>query len=325
MTLFSPSFRRFFALICAAGMSVFAAAQTYPTRPIKLLIPFPAGGATDIIGRALAIKLSERLGQSVVVENKPGAGGTIGTDLAAKSPPDGYTLLLATSSTHSIGPILNKSIPYNAEKDFIPVSYIASAPSVLIISPTLPVKSVAELVAYGKAKPGLPFSSSGNGTVVHLQGEYFGHLAGLSLTHIPYKGTALAIADIVSGEVGMMFDSIPSAIPHIKAGRVRALAVTSAKPSALLPDLPTVDASGLKGFSADVYFGLFAPIGTHSEIVARIQKEAIAAVNAPDLKERFAQQGVEPVGNNGEALLETMRSEGAKWRRVIELAKVKIE
>jgi tripartite-type tricarboxylate transporter receptor subunit TctC len=316
--------RTLLSLICAAGLSVSAFAQSFPTKPIRLVIPFPAGGATDIIGRTLAQKLGERLGQNVIVENKPGAGGSIGADFAAKSAADGYTLLLATSSTHSIGPILNKNIAYNPEKDFAPISYVASATSVLIVSPSIPVKSVAELIALAKTKP-LTFGSSGNGTIVHLQGEYFAHLAGLSLTHIPYKGTALAIPDVASGQVTMIFDSITSAIPHIKSGRVKALAISSAKPSALLPDVPTVDATGLKGYESDTYFGLFAPTGTPLEIIARVQKEVTAIVNSAEVRERFATQGVEPVGTDGAALTETMRKETAKWRRVIEQAKVKLD
>lgn len=316
--------RTLFCLLCAASLSVSAFAQSYPIKPIRLVIPFPAGGATDIIGRTLAQKLGERLGQSVVVENKPGAGGSIGADFAAKSTADGYTLLLATSSTHSIGPILNKNIAYNPEKDFAPISYVASAASVLIVSPIIPAKNVAELIALAKTKP-LTFGSSGNGTIVHLQGEYFAHLAGLSLTHIPYKGTALAIPDVASGQVSMIFDSITSAIPHIKSGRVKALAVSSAKPSALLPDVPTVDATGLKGYESDTYFGLFAPTGTPLEIITRVQKEVASIVNSAEVRERFATQGVEPVGTDGAALTETMRQETAKWRRVIEQAKVKLD
>ena len=319
-----PTMRFFSLFVLTLGFANAVFAQAYPNKPIRLVIPFPAGGATDIIGRTLAQKLTERFGQSVVVENKPGAGGSIGSDFVAKAPPDGYTLLLATSSTHSIGPILNKNIAYNPQKDFVPVSYVATAASVLVTSPSTPAKNVAELIALAKTKP-LTFGSSGNGTIIHLQAEYFAHLAGISLTHIPYKGSALAIPDVASGQVTIIFDSITSAIPHIKSGRVKALAISSAKPSALLPDVPTVDATGLKGYNSDTYFGLYAPIGTPAEIVARVQQEIAAVVNAADVKERFATQGVEPVGADGAALTDTMRQETAKWARVIEQAKVKLD
>jgi len=305
---------------------VFAQTTAYPNRPIRLIIPFPPGGATDIIGRTLAQKLTTQLGQPVVVDNKPGAGGTLGSNEASKAAPDGYTLLLATNSTHSIAPLLYKNIPYSALKDFAPISEVATATNVLIVTPNLPVKDVRELIALAKAKPdALNFASSGNGTVVHLQSELFKLMSGTQLTHVPYKGTALAIPDLISGQTHMLFDSLVSALPHIKGGKVKALAVTSTKRTALLPDIPTVIESGLPGYEVNTYFGLFAPAGTPREIVQRLQREAAAAVQSADVRDRFAGQGAEPVGGTPEALTALIRSETEKWKRVIDSGHVKAE
>ncbi len=314
----------FAGALCAG--SVFAQTTAYPNRPIRLIIPFPPGGATDIIGRTLAQKLTTQLGQPVVVDNKPGAGGTLGSNEASKAAPDGYTLLLATNSTHSIAPLLYKNIPYSALKDFAPISEVATATNVLIVTPNLPVKDVRELIALAKAKPdALNFASSGNGTVVHLQSELFKLMSGTQLTHVPYKGTALAIPDLISGQTHMLFDSLVSALPHIKGGKVKALAVTSTKRTALLPDIPTVIESGLPGYEVNTYFGLFAPAGTPREIVQRLQREAAAAVQSADVRDRFAGQGAEPVGGTPEALTALIRSETEKWKRVIDSGHVKAE
>lgn len=298
----------------------------YPNRPIRLIIPFPPGGATDIIGRTLAQKLTTQLGQTVIVDNKPGAGGTLGSTEASKAAPDGYTLLLATNSTHSIAPLLYKNIAYSALKDFAPISEVATATNVLIVTPNLPVKDVRELVALAKSKPdALNFASSGNGTIVHLQSELFKLVAGVQLTHVPYKGTALAIPDLISGQTHLMFDSLVSALPHIKGGKVKALAVTSTTRTSLLPEIPTVIESGLPGYEVNTYFGLFAPAGTPREIITRIQREAATAVQSSDVRERFASQGAEPVGSTPEALTTLIRSETEKWKRVIDSGRIKVE
>ena len=290
-----------------------ALAQTYPSKPIRLIIPFPPGGATDIIGRTLAQKLSTQLGQNVIVDNKPGAGGTLGSAEAAKAAPDGYTILLATTSTHSIAPSLYKNIPYSVEKDFDTISEVATATNVLIVTPTLPVKDVAELVALAKKTPdALNFASSGNGTIVHLQSELFKLTSRTKLTHVPYKGTALAIPDLISGQTHVMFDSLVSALPHIKGGKVKALAVTSTKRTPLLPNVPTVIESGLPDYEVNTYFGLFAPPGTPRDIVQRLQKEVVTAVQSADVRERFASQGAEPVGSTPEALSALIKSETVK-------------
>ncbi len=302
------------------------AAQAFPSKPIRLIVPFPPGGATDIIGRTLAQKLSVQLGQNVIVDNKPGAGGTLGSSEAAKAAPDGYTLLLATTSTHSIAPSLYKNISYSADKDFTPITEVATATNVLIVTPNLPAKDVAELIALAKKNPdALNFASSGNGTIVHLQSELFKLASNTKLTHVPYKGTALAIPDLIGGQTHVMFDSLVSALPHINGGKVRALAVTSAKRTPLLPNVPTVVESGLPDYVVNTYFGLFAPPGTPRDIVQRLQKEAVIAVLSADVKERFASQGAEPVGGTAEALSALIKSETVKWKRVIEAGQIKLD
>lgn len=318
--------RHLFVTLLTLFFATIAVAQPYPNKPIRLIVPFPPGGATDIIGRTLAQKLTLQLGQTVIVDNKPGAGGTLGSTEASKAAPDGYTLLLATTSTHSIAPSLYTNISYNAERDFTPISEVATATNVLIVTPNLPVKDVAELIALAKAKPdALNYASSGNGTIVHLQTELFKQLAGVQLTHVPYKGTALAIPDLISGQTHVLFDSIVSGLPHIKGGKVRALAVSSAKRTPLLPEVPTTAESGLADYVVNTYFGLFAPPGTPREIVLRLQRELLIAVQSPDVKERFASQGAEPVGGTPEALSALIRSESIKWKRVIVSGKIKVE
>jgi tripartite-type tricarboxylate transporter receptor subunit TctC len=314
-------------LVCAllfAFLAPLAHAQ-YPNRPVKLIVPFPPAGATDIVGRIVAQKLGEQMGQSVVVENKPGAGGSIGSDLAAKSAPDGYTLLMATSSTHSIGPVLQK-LPYDPLKDFAPITHVANVPNVLVVSPALPVTSVQELIAYAKARPGqLNFASSGVGTIVHLNGELFKMLAGVDLVHVPYKGTALSIPDVANGSVAMLFDSLASVQPHIKSGRVRPIAVNAQKRSALLPEVPTLAEAGMPAFDRYTWFGMFAPAGTPRDIVARVNAEVATALRAPDLLERFAAAGAEAVGSTPEQFVERIKSDAAKWAEVIKAANVKVQ
>ena len=296
----------------------------YPIKPIRLIVPFPAGGATDILGRAMAQKLSETLGAQVIVDNKPGAGGTIGSDLAAKAPPDGYTILLATTSTHCIGPILSSKTPYNVERDFAPVAYAANATNVLLVPLETPVKTLSEFVAYAKARPGqLNFGTSGSGTIGHLTTEYFASSAGVRIVHIPYKGTALVIPDLIAGQINLIFDSIVSALPHIKNGKVKALAISSAKRSPLVPDLPTMQEAGMPGFESGTRFGFYAPAGTPAAIVARLNADINKVL--PDLRERLASLGAEPVGGAPADLANAMRADSQKWGKVIKDAGVKTE
>ncbi len=322
--------------VVAALLTVGAHAQTstpapaapgaYPNKPIRLIVPFPPGGATDIIGRTVAQKLVAQLGQTVIVENRPGAGGTLGSSELMKAAPDGYTLLLGTTSTHSIAPYLYKNLGYVAERDFVPISEVATATNVLVVAPNLQVADVRQLVALAKAQPDkLNYASSGNGTIVHLQSELFKQVSATRITHVPYKGTALAMPDVMSGQVQMIFDSIVSALPHINGGKVRALAVTSAKRSPLLPNVPTVMESGLPGYEVNTYFGLYAPAKTPADIVDRLQREVAKAVQSAEVKDRFATQGAEPVGGTPAALAQTMRAEAEKWKRVIETAGVKLD
>ena len=267
-------------------------AQTYPTKPIRIVVPFPAGGTTDVLARAAAQKLTESLGQPAVVDNRPGAGGNIGAELVAKSPPDGYTLLMGTVGTHAINPSLYPKMPYDHVKDFAPVILVAGVPNVLVINPALPVNSVQELIAYAKANPGkLNFASSGNGTSIHLSGELFKTMAGVQMTHVPYKGSAPALQDLVGGQVQLMFDNLPSSLALIKGGKLKALAVTSSARAAALPDVPTLAESGLPGFEASSWFGLLAPAGTPQPIILKVNGDVAKWLASPEAKEKLLAQG----------------------------------
>ena len=313
-----------FLLVLLLTLPLSAAAQ-YPQRAIKMIVPFPPAGATDVVGRIVAQKLTERLGQSVVVENRPGAGGSIGSDLVAKSAPDGYTLLMATSSTHSIGPALQK-LPYDPIRDFAAITHVANVPNVLVVSPKLPVGSVRELIAYAKARPGqLNFASSGIGTIVHLNAELFKMLAGVDIVHVPYKGTALSIPDLANGSVAILFDSLASVMPHVKSGNARPLAINAPQRSPLLPDVPTLAEAGMPAFDRYTWFGMFAPAGTPPEVVRRLQAEVAAALKATDLRERFDAVGAEPVGSSPEQFVERIRSDTVRWAEVIKAGNVKVQ
>ncbi|HEY4137833.1 MAG TPA: tripartite tricarboxylate transporter substrate binding protein, partial [Casimicrobiaceae bacterium] len=269
----------------------FATGQsTYPTKPVRLVVPFPAAGTTDIIARATAQKLSEAWGQQVIVDNRPGAAGNIGSELVAKSAPDGYTLLMGTVGTHAINPSLYAKMPYDHVKDFAPVILVAGVPNVLVVNPELPVKSVPELIAYAKANPGkLNFASSGSGTSIHLSGELFKAMTGVQMTHVPYKGSAPALTDLVGGQVQLMFDNLPSSLAFIKAGKLRAIAVTSKARAAALPDVPTV-AESIPGFEASSWFGILAPAGTPPDIIARINGEVTRWLATPEAKDKLTAQ-----------------------------------
>ena len=295
----------------------------YPDRPVHIVVPFPAGGPTDILTRVVAQQLAGRWSQPVVVDNKPGAGGALGAEFVARSTPDGYLLLMGTSSTHSVGAALQK-LPYDTEKDFTPLVNVGNAANVLIVSPALGVSDVRSLVALAKSKPGaLNYASSGNGTVTHLSGELFKLLAGVELQHVPYKGTGSAIADIARGEVALIFDSIITGLQHAKTGNVRILAVCTESRSALIPDAPTMAEAGVPGYESSAWFGLLGPAAVPRATVAKINADVGAALTAPDVRERFAAAGADPVGGTPESFARQIRAEREKWARVVERAGIR--
>ncbi|MDR0214816.1 MAG: tripartite tricarboxylate transporter substrate binding protein [Comamonas sp.] len=306
----------------ACGLALLGTAQgqdAWPVRPIRVIVPFPASGATDLVARVIAQRVSQELGQQLIIDNKPGAGGTIGTGEAAKAVVDGYTLLFTTSSTHAISPHLIPRLAYKADKDFTPIAHTADAASVLLVTPSLPVRSVQELIAYAKANPGqLNYATSGNGTIVHLNTAAFAAQAGIQLTHVPYKGTAQSITDLAAGQVQLLFDSIPTGMPHVASGRLRALAVTGDKRSMLAPNLPTVAESGLPGYSSVTWFGVYGPAGMKPELVGRINQAFNRAIQNPEVIASLAKQGVEPAKPQTPAEFAAMvKADSARWAKVI--------
>jgi tripartite-type tricarboxylate transporter receptor subunit TctC len=316
------------ALLAALVAPLGVLAQSWPTaKPIRMVIPFPAGGATDIVGRTIAQKLSAAIGQQIVIDNKPGAGGTIGADLVAKAPPDGYTILMATSSTHSVGPALNAKMPYDAFRDFAPVVHVANAPSVLVVGRNFPASTVQELVALIKRSPGqYNFGSSGIGTYPHLSAEMFKWRAGgLFVVHIPYRGTGLVITDLVAGQIAFLMDSIVSAQPHIGDGKVKPLAVSGSRRSISAPTVPTFAEAGIPGMDFSNWFGVFAPTATPADIVQRLNRELNAALRSPEVVERLQRAGAEPVGGTPEQFAKIYRDEFENWKAVIQRAGIKGE
>jgi len=316
---------RIAAFLFALAMSGLAAAQSWPSRPVRMIVPFPAGGPTDVLTRALAEKLSAALGQAVVVDNKPGAGGTIGSDFVAKSAPDGYTLLMATGSTHSVGPYLSK-VPYDPQKDFTPIIYVGKATNILLVSPTLGVSNVRELIELAKKNPGkLNYSTSGIGSVAHLTSEMFASMAGIKIVHVPYKGTQLSIPDLMSGQIAMLFDNVLTAKPHVEGGKLKGIAISSRERSSLVPGIPTVSESGLPGFDSWNWFGVFGPAGTPPAVVERVNAELNRLVGDAAIKDRFAQLGFETTGGTPADFAAVVQSEARKWSQVIREANVKPE
>ena len=303
----------------AAGAQAQPGGAEWPAKPVRVVVPFPASGATDLVARVVAQRVGQELGQQFVIDNKPGAGGTIGAAEGAKGAPDGYTLLFTTSSTHAISPHLMPKLPYRVDQDFTPIAHLADAASVLLVTPQLPVRNVQELVAYAKAHPGeLNYASSGNGTIVHLNAAAFAARAGIKLTHVPYKGTALAITDLAAGQVHMLFDAIPTGMPHVASGRLRALAVTGEKRSSLAPELPTIAESGLPGYTSVTWFGLYGPAGMPAALVQRINQAFNKAIQNPEVIATLARQGVEASAPQTPAqFADLVKTDSARWARVI--------
>jgi tripartite-type tricarboxylate transporter receptor subunit TctC len=303
-----------------------AAAQAWPSKPIKWVVPFAPGGTTDILARTIGEKLSIALGQPVVVENKPGAGGGIGADFTAKAAPDGYTIMGGTISTHAINASLYSKLPYDPVKDFVPITLIARIPNLLVVNPDIPAKNVAELIALLKANPGkYSFASSGNGTSQHLSGELFKSMTGVEMQHVPYKGSPPALQDVVGGQVSMTFDNITTAWPLAKVGKLRPLAVTTAKRSSIAPEVPTLAESGLPGFEVGSWQGVFAPAGTPPEIVKRLNVEIVKILNSPDVREKLTALGAEPVGDSAEQFSAYVKSEVVKWSDVVKKSGARVD
>ena len=317
--------------LCLGAFAAPAFAQAWPSKPVRIVVPFAPGGTTDILARALAPELGKAFGQTFIIENKPGAGGNTGADLVAKSPPDGYTLLMGTVGTQAINPALYPKMPYDAVKDFMPISLFAGVPNVLVINPAkataYKVTDVKSLIAYAKANPGkLNMASSGNGTSIHLSGELFKSMTGTYMLHFPYRGSGPALLDLIGGTMDVMFDNLPSALPQIKAGKLTALAVTSSERSAALPDVPTIAEAGpVKGYEASSWFGLLAPAGTPPDIVNRLQQETAKALATPALKDRLVSQGAIPSGNTPAQFTQFIAAETKKWAQVVKASGAKVD
>jgi tripartite-type tricarboxylate transporter receptor subunit TctC len=310
------------ALCLGTGL---AHAQAWPEKPVTLVVPFPAGGTTDVLARALAEKLQQSLGQTVIVESKPGAGATLGADFVAKAKPDGYTLLVGAVH-HTIATSVYKKLPYDFQKDFAPLTVIAMVPNVLAVSAASSAKNVADLVAMAKtAKPELSYGSNGNGTAQHLIGTQFQNQTGTTLLHIPYKGSGPLTNDLLGGQVTMSFDTITPVLPHIQAGKLRPLAVTTAKRSAALPDVPTLAESGLAGFDIGTWFGVLAPAGTPKPVLTRLSDEMMKVIRSPDFQKRMAEIGADPVGNTPEQMASQIKNDTEKFARLVKDAKVTID
>jgi tripartite-type tricarboxylate transporter receptor subunit TctC len=328
----SPAvFRRFTALLAAlaglaAGVPAAALAEGYPMKPIRLVVPFPAGGSLDVVARAIGQKLSEAWSQPVVIDNRPGAGGNIGADLVAKSAPDGYTILEGALSTHAVNVSLYSKMPYDPVRDFAPITLVAVTPNVLVLNPSVPANSVKELIAYAKANPGkLSFGSGSNGSAGHLAGELFKTEAGVDMVHVPYKGAAPAMQDLLSGQIQLMFDNLANSMQQVRAGKLKALAVTTEHRSALVPDLPTLAESGLPGFDISTWWGFMAPAGTPKDIIAKWNAEVARILATPEMKAFFAQQGAEPSPTSPEAFGAMIRSEITKYAKIVKASGAKVD
>lgn len=309
-----------------SGAASAAEAKNFPTKPVRMVVPFGAGSISDILARTISVRMSESFGQQVVVDNRPGAGGNIGSDVVAKAPPDGYTILLGAASVLAINSSLFANMPFDQATAFAHITQVSSNTNVLVVNPALPAKSVKELIAYGKSNPGkLTFASSGAGGSIHLSGELFKSMAGIDMVHVAYKASPLAHIDIMGGQVQLMFDGMPTALPQVKAGRLRALGVTAAKRAAQLPDLLTIAEAGLPGYEAVGWFGFAAPAGTPKDVVNRLSKEIVRILNLPEVRERLLAIGAEPVGSSPEAFSKFVKAEMAKWGGIVKRLNIKLD
>jgi tripartite-type tricarboxylate transporter receptor subunit TctC len=310
--------------LVAASPAVFA--QSYPTRPVRVIVPFAAGGQSDVIGRIVAQKYGERLGQQFVVDNRPGAGGSIGADAVAKSAPDGYTLLLGSTSEVAVYPNVNPKAPYDTRRDFAPVGLVGTVPLVFVTTPSLPVKSVQDLIQLAKAKPGvISYGSAGTGSTTHLAMELFASMAGIRITHIPYKGSAPVVNDLLSGNLQLALSTMPPALPHARAGRLTLLAVSTARRSAALPEVPTVEEAGVTGYAVGLWNGVLAPAKTPPEIVARLNAELVAMLDLPDVREALAKQGAEPTRSTPDEFTAQIKTDLATWAKVVKEGGIRID
>ena len=313
--------RKPIARACAVALFVSSGtllAQSYPVKPIRFVVPFAPGGSTDIVARIIAQKMSENMGQQVVVDNRTGAGGNIGAEVAAKSPPDGYTMITATTGVMSINQFMYRKLPYDPEKDFAPVTQTGSLPLILVVHPSLPVRNVKELIAFAKARPGqLNYGSSGVGSATHMTTELFKTMTGIDIVHIPYKGSGQVMGDMVGGQLALIFDQVVSSMPHVQAGKLRALGITSAKRFPTLPDLPTIAEAGVPGYESISWAGVAVPAGTPKEIIARLHAEIVKVLQLPDIRERLLRDGIEPIGSTPEQFAAHIRAERVKWAKVV--------
>ena len=318
--------RFLFLLFLAVAFPQYAQSQAYPAKPIRIIVPFPPGGGTDVGTRVIGQKLQESLGQPVVVENKGGAAGILGTEYTARAAPDGYTLMMGNIGTHAINVSLYKKLSYDPVKDFAPISQVAGLPMLLLVHPSVKANTVAELIALAKANPGmLNYSSSGAGGMPHISGALFASMTGIQMVHVPYKGGGPAVADLIAGHVSLSFATALESLPQVKGGKLRALAVSSAKRSVAAPELPTIAEAGVPGYESGSWLALYAPAGTPKEIVARLSAEAVRIVNLPDVRERLLLQGAEPIGSTPEQLAATQLADMAKYARVLREAGVRPE
>jgi tripartite-type tricarboxylate transporter receptor subunit TctC len=312
--------------IAALALALSASAQTFPSKPIKIVVPFPPGGFNDVLGRTLAQEFQKAWNQPVLVDNRPGGNTIIGSDLVAKAAPDGHTLLVVALPFSVLSSLFAGKLPFDVPRDFAPVSLCAGSPNMLVVNPSLPVNNVKELIALAKSQPGkLTYASAGNGTSNHVSAEYFKMLTGTDILHIPYKGSAPSVADLIGGQVDMLFDNVPNVIQHVKAGKLKPLAVTSTMRSFQAPEVPTMQEAGVPDYEVNVWFGLLATAGTPPEVVAKLNAETVRVLNLPEVRERFRTLGVEVIASSPEQFAQHLRSEIAKWGRVVREAKIRVD